>query len=71
MGFDGIEKGEMSDPTLTTVEQLLVSMGFSGAKKLMDILEGNLVDPIHTKFIPRLKIRKSTGIWKNYEALTA
>lgn len=59
IGFDGIEKGELTTPPLTTVEQLLTSMGYEGGKKLIDISEGKLVDPIHTKFSPRLVIRES------------
>ncbi len=59
IGFDGIEKGELTTPPLTTVEQLLTSMGYEGGKKLIDIAEGRLVDPIHTKFVPKLVIRKS------------
>ncbi|PIQ87531.1 MAG: hypothetical protein COV74_00220 [Candidatus Omnitrophica bacterium CG11_big_fil_rev_8_21_14_0_20_45_26] len=59
IGFDGIEKGELTTPPLTTVEQLLNSMGFEGGRKLIDILQGKLVDPIHTKFVPKLVIRKS------------
>ena len=59
IGFDGIEKGELTTPPLTTVEQLLSSMGYEGGRKLVDIAEGRLVDPIHTKFVPRLVIRES------------
>ena len=59
IGFDGIEKGELTTPPLTTVEQLLTSMGYEGGKKLIDISEGKLVDPIHTKFVPRLVVRES------------
>ncbi len=60
IGFDGIEKGELTMPPLTTVEQLLQSMGYEGGKKLIDIAEGRLIDPIHTKFVPRLIEREST-----------
>lgn len=59
IGFDGIEKGELTTPPLTTVEQLLESMGFEGGKKLVHIVEGKLIDPIHTRFVPRLLVRKS------------
>lgn len=59
IGFDGIEKGELTTPPLTTVEQLLHSMGYDAGKKLIDIAEGRLVDPIHTKFVPKLVERGS------------
>ena len=59
IGFDGIEKGELTTPPLTTMEQLLSSMGYEGGRKLVDIAEGRLADPIHTKFVPRLVVRES------------
>ncbi len=59
IGFDGIEKGELTNPPLTTVEQLLRSMGYQGGQKLVAIAEGKLIDPIHTKFVPELVIRES------------
>lgn len=59
MGFDGIDKGEMTSPPLTTMEQLLTSMGREGAQKLIEIAEGKLTDPVHVKFVPKLVIRKS------------
>lgn len=59
VGFDGIEKGELTSPPLTTVEQLLNSMGFEAGQKLVEIAEGRLVDPIHTKFVPKLVVRES------------
>lgn len=60
VGFDGTEKGELTHPSLTTVEQLLPSMGYEGGKKLIDITEGKLVDSVHTKFVPRLLVRESS-----------
>ncbi|MBI4394594.1 MAG: LacI family DNA-binding transcriptional regulator [Candidatus Omnitrophica bacterium] len=59
VGFDGIEKGELTTPPLTTVEQLLSSMGYEAGKKLAEIAGGSFVDPIHMKFVPRLLIRDS------------
>jgi len=59
IGFDGIEKGEMTSPALTTVEQLLTSMGYEGGRALVDIAEGKLVDPMHEKLLPKLVIRES------------
>ena len=59
--FDpAIEKGEMTTPKLTSMDQVLQSMGYEGAGKLIDIMEGNLEDPIHTKFIPKIIVRQST-----------
>ncbi len=59
MGYDGIEKGEFSTPSLTTVEQLLHSMGEQAARILLEVAEGKLGDPLHVKFAPRIVVRES------------
>ena len=59
IGFDGIEKGEMTSPPLSTIEQQLTVMGFEGGRTLIEISEGKVASPSHIKIVPKLIVRKS------------
>ncbi len=61
VGFDGIALGEVTIPTLTTVDHPRHDLGWLAANALLDMLEGRAPsDPI-TTLPARLVIRRSCG----------
>jgi DNA-binding LacI/PurR family transcriptional regulator len=64
MGFDNIKMASLMVPKLSTVAKPLHKMGLSGARLLLDVIEGGKDGDIAMKEIilqSKLKIRKSCG----------
>ena len=59
MGYDGIFKGKFVEPSLTTVNQPLESMGTEMVRTILGLVEGKLKQPVQKKFFPELVIRRS------------
>jgi DNA-binding LacI/PurR family transcriptional regulator len=59
IGYDGIFKGKVVEPSLTTVSQPLEAMGTEMVRTIIGLIEGEIEPPVQKKFIPELVIRRS------------
>ncbi|HOW59058.1 MAG TPA: LacI family DNA-binding transcriptional regulator [Candidatus Omnitrophota bacterium] len=59
IGYDGIVKGKLMEPSLTTVNQPLEQMGSEMVRILIDLMEGSVQPPVQKKFTPELIVRRS------------
>jgi DNA-binding LacI/PurR family transcriptional regulator len=59
IGYDGIFKGKVVEPPLTTLSQPLEAMGTEMVRTIIGLVEGQLQAPIQKKFAPELVIRRS------------
>jgi len=59
IGYDGIFKGKVVEPSLTTVSQPLETMGAEMVRTIIGLVEGQLEGPVQKKFSPELVIRRS------------
>jgi DNA-binding LacI/PurR family transcriptional regulator len=59
IGYDGIFKGKVVEPSLTTVSQPLEAMGAEMVRTAIGLIEGELEPPVQKKFAPELVIRRS------------
>ncbi len=64
VGFDGIEKGELSTPTLTSVKQPFYEIGQLSVDILLDLIDGKEV-PMRTVIDAPIIIRQSCGCFIN------
>jgi len=60
-GFDDLEVGHVSSPTLTTVRQPLAEMGRMSVSLLARRLAGHELDAVHVELATQLVVRGSTG----------
>lgn len=59
LGFDNIEISAFLEPPLSTISQPLYEMGALGARKLIDLIEGEKKEPTIDVLGTDLIIRKS------------
>jgi len=59
IGYDGIFKGKVVEPSLTTISQPLEAMGTEMVRMMIGLVEGKLKEPVQKKFTPELVIRRS------------
>ena len=60
IGFDNISMCEMTDPTLSTMEQPLQEMGVMAVRLILNLLAGKPVGHFSPRIRPRLILRNST-----------
>jgi DNA-binding LacI/PurR family transcriptional regulator len=63
VGFDGIELGAFTAPSLTTVEQPRADMGRRAVELIFDLLEQRANVPREVTLPVRLVVRESSGAW--------
>jgi|SRR5579862_1449 len=61
IGFDGVERGELLSPQLTTVRQPLAEMGRTAVDLLLRLLERKPLEALRVELATRLIERQSTG----------
>ena len=61
VGFDGIELGRYTTPSLTTVDQPRMEMGRLAADMLLSQLDGHQTTPGESVFPVTLRVRESCG----------
>jgi LacI family transcriptional regulator len=61
IGFDGVERGELLEPQLTTVRQPLAEMGRMAVTFLLRLLEQRRIEALRVELATRLIVRGSTG----------
>jgi LacI family transcriptional regulator len=61
IGFDGVERGELLEPQLTTVRQPLAEMGRMAVTLLLRLLERRRIEALRIELATRLVERGSTG----------
>ncbi|MGJ4857516.1 LacI family DNA-binding transcriptional regulator [Labrys sp. La1] len=61
IGFDGIELGDFVEPTLTTIRQPRFDLGSTGAKLLLQLMQGNAASQQLTTLKGALDERESAG----------
>jgi LacI family transcriptional regulator len=61
VGFDGVERGELLVPQLTTVRQPLAEMGRTAVTLLCRLLERRSIEALRIELATRLVERESTG----------
>lgn len=61
VGFDGVERGELLVPQLTTVRQPLAEMGRMAVTLLLRLLEGKKIEALRVELATRLVVRESTA----------
>ncbi len=59
IGYDGIFRGKVVEPSLTTVSQPLEQMGTEMVLTMIGLIEGQLNEPFQKKFLPEFVIRRS------------
>ena len=59
IGYDGIFKGKIVEPSLTTVNQPLEPMSAEMVRIILGVIEGKIEAPVQKKFAPQLVIRRS------------
>ncbi len=59
VGFDNSPETSMTEPSLTTVNQSVEEMGYIAAGMLMDLINGERIDPLVRKVETQLVVRKS------------
>jgi DNA-binding LacI/PurR family transcriptional regulator len=59
IGYDGIFKGKVVEPSLTTVSQPLEQMGAEMVRTVLGLIKGEFEGPVQKKFSPELVIRRS------------
>jgi LacI family transcriptional regulator len=61
IGFDGIERGELSDPPLSTIAQPVAELGRQAVSMLLQRIESPGAPPMHRYLPTELRIRRSCG----------
>ena len=61
IGFDGVERGELLSPQLTTVRQPLAEMGRTAVDLLLRLLERKRIEALRVELATRIIERQSTG----------
>lgn len=61
VGFDGVERGELLEPPLTTVRQPLAEMGRTAVSLLLRLLEHRQIEALRIELATRLVERQSTA----------
>ncbi|HEY2541621.1 MAG TPA: substrate-binding domain-containing protein, partial [Gaiellaceae bacterium] len=61
VGFDGVERGELLVPQLTTVRQPLAEMGRTAVSLLIRLLERRQMEALRVELATRFVERESTG----------
>ena len=61
VGFDDIESAAFHNPGLTTIKQPLHEMGEIGARLLLKLLAGEVIEPGQIRVEPELVVRESTA----------
>lgn len=61
IGFDGVERGELLAPQLTTVRQPLAEMGRTAVELLLRLLERKSIEALRVELATRIIERESTG----------
>lgn len=61
IGFDGVERGELLEPQLTTVRQPLAEMGRMAVTLVLRVLERRKIEALRVELSTRLVVRASTG----------
>lgn len=61
IGFDGVERGELLAPQLTTIRQPLAEMGRTAVTLLLRLLERKRIEALRVELATRLVERESTG----------
>jgi LacI family transcriptional regulator len=61
IGFDGVERGELLTPQLTTVRQPLAEMGRTAVDLLLRLLERKSIEALRVELATRIIERESTG----------
>ncbi|HEY4411875.1 MAG TPA: LacI family DNA-binding transcriptional regulator [Gaiellaceae bacterium] len=61
IGFDGVERGELLVPQLTTVRQPLAEMGRTAVTLLLRMIERRRIEALRVELATRLVERRSTG----------
>ncbi|HEY2073217.1 MAG TPA: LacI family DNA-binding transcriptional regulator [Gaiellaceae bacterium] len=61
VGFDGVERGELLQPQLTTVRQPLAEMGRTAVSLLLRLLEHRQIEALRIGLATRLVVRESTA----------
>jgi LacI family transcriptional regulator len=61
VGFDGVERGELLVPQLTTVRQPLAEMGRTAVTLLLRMIERQRIEALRVELATRLVERRSTG----------
>jgi len=59
IGYDGIFKGKVVEPSLTTISQPLEAMGAEMVRTVIGLIEETIEEPAQKKFTPELVIRRS------------
>ncbi len=59
IGYDGIFKGKVVEPSLTTISQPLEAMGAEMVRTVIGLIEETMEEPVQKKFTPELVIRRS------------
>jgi LacI family transcriptional regulator len=62
VGFDNSPETSMTEPSLTTVNQSVEEMGYIAAGMLIDLINGEQIDPLVRKVETQLVIRKSCAL---------
>lgn len=60
IGFDGIQLGNYTTPSLTTVAQKIYQLGETAAELLIQLIEGKTIEQKHIAINPELVVRNST-----------
>ena len=61
IGFDGVERGELLEPQLTTVRQPLAEMGRTAVTLLLRMIERQRIEALRVELATRFVERQSTG----------
>lgn len=61
VGFDDIQLASYTEPSLTTVRQLIFKMGTTAISLLVQLIEGKEKEPLKVELPTQLIIRKSAG----------
>jgi LacI family transcriptional regulator len=61
IGFDGVERGELLTPQLTTVRQPLAEMGRTAVELLLRLLERKRIEALRVELATRIIERESTA----------
>jgi LacI family transcriptional regulator len=65
IGFDNLDPAEFVTPTITTVDNPVTQTGEQSSKLLIDMIEGNIKEPVAKKLDTGFIVRQSSGKRKN------